>query len=271
MSDERETSIRQPAVAGRFYPADPIALEQTVRDYLTECEQTDYANPRGLIVPHAGYMCSAIVAAAAYRSLSSLSVAEYTVFLLGPAHWQPVNGVGLSGDDAFATPMGEIPVAKDIVRRLAEADEGFRIADESHTPEHSLEVELPFLQIVLDSFTIVPMLFGDGADPLRVAGALSPLLADNPHSLLVASSDLSHYHPSGEAQRMDREFLAAVEAGDSVAASRGQACGLTPILVLMDIAQRLGWQAHVADYRNSGDTCGPRSDVVGYGAVVYTE
>lgn len=269
---ERTRIVRRPAVAGRFYPADPEELARSVRRLLDLAVHTRTA-PRALIAPHAGYVCSGIVAAAAFRTLLALSPATYTVYLMGPAHWQPVHGAGLSSADTFATPLGDVPVAQERVQALLHLGEMYRLADDAHAPEHCLEVVLPFLQTALADAgadcAIVPMLFDEAADPTQVADDLAPLFAEDVHSLLVVSSDLSHYHSYAEAQAMDRALLDAVAAGDTHAAQRGQACGLQPMLALMAIAARLGWTPQVVDYRNSGDTCSLRKEVVGYGAVVY--
>jgi len=224
-----------------------------------------------LIAPHAGYACSGIVAGASFRALTSLPRAERVVYLLGPAHWKAVHGVGLSSATAFATPLGEVAVATERVAHLSGLGERYRIDDAAHAPEHCLEVELPFLQVTLGTFRCVPMLFDDAAKPERVAADLLPLLAAHPEDLVVVSSDLSHYHPYQEAVNADNGFLKAVALGDMAAANGGEACGLLPILCLMSIAEQLDWKAHLLAYANSGDTCGSRREVVGYGGVAYTE
>ena len=262
--------VRRPAVAGRFYPADADALAQSVHRFLDEAQRTELPAPRAVIVPHAGYVCSGIVAAAAFRTLATLSEGSYTVYLLGPAHWMPVNGVGLCGAEAFETPLGAVPVATNRVQELLGQGAPYGLADDAHVPEHCLEVELPFLQTVLGDFQIVPMLFDQPGAVTRVAHDLASRVAEDMRSLVVVSSDLSHYLPYAQAMAMDRALLEAVAAGDAEAAGRGQACGIVPILMLMAIAERAGWSAHLVDYRNSGDTCSLRNEVVGYGAVVYS-
>lgn len=268
---ETESSfVRRASVAGRFYPADPVTLAELVRRYMREAQPSPWGPPRAVIAPHAGYVCSGVVAAASFQALSARPPAEHTVYLMGPAHWLPVYGVGLSSAAAFATPLGEVPVHTDAVRELVALGKPYSLANQAHAPEHCLEVELPFLQTALPGCRIVPMLCDEGAAPERIAADLTGRLADDPHGIIVVSSDLSHYQPYAQAQEADRAFLAAVAAGNVAAAARGQACGLIPILCLMAIAKQLGWTAHVLDYRNSGDTCGPRSEVVGYGAVIFT-
>lgn len=262
--------VRAPAVAGRFYAQDAAQLDAEVRRYLMMAEKRGLTGVRAVIAPHAGYACSGIVAGASFRALVSLPQAERVVYLLGPAHWKAVHGVGLSSATAFATPLGEVEVACDRVAHLSALGARYRFDDAAHAPEHCLEVELPFLQVAIGKFRFVPLLFDDGAQPERVAADLAPLLVAHPQDLVVVSSDLSHYHPYQEAVNADNRFLKAVALGDLRAADGGEACGLLPILCLMSIADQLGWSAHLVAYANSGDTCGSRREVVGYGGVVYT-
>jgi len=265
-----DRKVRKAAAAGRFYPSSRRQLARDVEQLLAQSVTVDTPPPRALIAPHAGYVCSAIVAAAAFRTLTMLPATAYTVFLLGPAHYQPVHGVGLSSAEWFETPLGLTPVATDIVRSLADTGHGFHVVDGAHIPEHSLEVEVPFLQFMLTDFRIVPLLFDGEADPLLVAESLLPNFESDENSLLVVSSDLSHYSAYDVARSSDLALLDAIERNDVEAVRGRQACGLPAILTLMAIAGSLDWRAHVVDYRNSGDTCGPRDRVVGYGAVVYS-
>jgi hypothetical protein len=261
---------RPPAVAGRFYPGEPQILARTVQKLLDTAPIADLGGVRGLIVPHAGYVCSGPVAAASFNALRALPKAEYTVYLLGPAHWQPVFGVGLANADAFETPLGLLSVARNRVHELLRRGPPYRLANAAHAPEHCLEVELPFLQVTLGNPRIVPMLFDADAEPQRIGADLAEILAADPLALIVVSSDLSHYLPYHEAYAVDRALLTAVTAGDIEQVQSGQACGLIPILVLMTIAKEFHWQPHLLAYANSGDACGPRREVVGYGAVAYT-
>jgi MEMO1 family protein len=279
-----EPYIRQPAVAGRFYPANGATLAGEVKRLLTAGSSRQVGRVRALVAPHAGYACSGEVAAAAYRALAA-SVpqgqpgtesepqpgSQPTVYLLGPAHWKAVHGVGLSGAAVFATPLGQVPVATDRLHQMAALGGQYHIDDAAHAPEHCLEVHLPFLQTVLAAPRIVPMLFDDGAAPEQVACDLSALLEGSPSDLVVVSTDLSHYHPYQEAIILDHGFLKALAMRDMAAANAGEACGLLPVLCLMHMAQRFGWQPHLLAYANSGDTCGSRREVVGYGAIAYTE
>lgn len=264
-------SNRPPAVAGLFYPSDPTELRRIVRTFIDAAEAPALSHVRAVIVPHAGYQFSGPVAGFGYKAMATLPDAEYTLYLMGPTHWLPVNGVGLAGVDTFETPLGRVPVATQEVAGWLKQGEPYHVVDVAHGPEHCLEVQLPFLQVVLRRFEIVPMLLDSEADPERVGTDLVREIAADPHTLIVVSSDLSHYYPYDEAVCLDRAFLADVAAGNKEAAAQGEACGLIPILCLMEVAGVMGWTAHVLDYRNSGDTGGSRWNVVGYGAVAYTQ
>lgn len=268
IADER--GPRLPAAAGQFYPRRAQALARTVRRYLAQADGPLLAGVRAVIAPHAGYSFSAWVAGHSFRALAHLPDAHYTVYLMGPAHWVPVEGVGLSVQ-SLATPLGTVPVAAEQVSRLLALGDPYHVVEAAHAPEHCLAVQLPFLQMTLSSFRIVPMLFDRMANPSQVGDDLVDLLAPDPHSLIVVSSDLSHYHSHDEAARRDQVFLQDVIAADRVAARRGEACGLLPILCTMVVAQRLGWTARLLAYGHSGERGGPMQQVVGYGAVAYTE
>jgi hypothetical protein len=262
--------IRAPAVAGVFYPEDRQKLEETVRHLLASVRARGLTGVRAVIAPHAGYRYSGGVAAHSFKALSNLPEERYTVYLMGPAHYVPVYGVGLSRAHLFETPLGNVPVARARVEQLLALHEQYQTVEAAHKPEHCLEVELPFLQILFSDFQIVPMLFDQAADPVAAAQDLSEIMRADARSLIVVSSDLSHYHPYERAVQLDQRFLNAVVNGDIQAARAGEACGLLPILCLMEIARALGWTAHLLEYRNSGDAGGSRKEVVGYGAVAFT-
>jgi AmmeMemoRadiSam system protein B len=275
-SQEDNAFVRMPAVAGRFYAATPRELAGEIQALLIGARPQRLHHVRALVVPHAGYACSGEVAAVAYRTLSESCAipsagtpAPRTAYLLGPAHWKPVHGVGLSGAGAFATPLGRAPVATTTMRHLAALGGHYHIDDPAHAPEHCLEVQLPFLQTVLAGLQIVPMLFDDMADPVAIAQDLRPLLHAS-DDILIISTDLSHYHPYQDAIIADHSLLKALATGDIAAANTGEACGLLPLLTLMHLAQEFGWKPHLLAYANSGDTCGSRREVVGYGALAYT-
>jgi len=263
-----EYSVRRPAVAGQFYPDDPAVLRRAVRQYLDEARlPADLGPVRAVIAPHAGYIYSGPIAGFAFKALEGLPRKRWTVFLLGPSHRAYFSGVALGGYAAFRTPLGDVPVAQERVAELVARSPHYIRAPEAHRAEHCLEVELPFLQVVLPEFQLVPMLFGEVA-PQAVGADLAEILGED--DLVVVSTDLSHYLPYSEAGRLDRALLEALLAGDQRAVGSGEACGRAPVVACMELARRLGWKSVLLDYRSSGDTAGDKWQVVGYAAVAYT-
>lgn len=256
------TRIREPAVAGTFYPGDAPSLERAVDAYLAGAEAGGPA-PKALIAPHAGYAYSAPVAASAYARLRPLAGTVRRVVLLGPSHRVPFRGIALSAAEAYRTPLGLVPVDREAVAEL-EGLEQVGYLDEAHAWEHSLEVHLPFLQRVLGEFTLVPLVVGD-ADAEAVAAVLDRLWG-GPETLVVVSSDLSHYHDYATARELDARTSELI-AGLTTTRLRGeQACGCRPINGLIQAVKEHGLKGEVIDLRCSGDTAGPRDRVVGYGA-----
>ncbi len=256
--------IREPAVAGRFYAGDSAALAADVDGYLAAAIERPLPGLRALVVPHAGYRYSGPTAGVGFRQVRGR--AYRTVYVLAPSHHAAFRGVHLGEHAAYRTPLGLVRVAP--AARAMLGVEPFVSVPEADREEHALEVELPFLQRVLPDFSLVPLLFG-GVDPARVADALAPRL--DADTLVVASSDLSHYRPYDEAVTMDRATLDAVVALDGDRLGEESACGRGPIRTVIHLARRLGWRAELLDYRNSGDTAGDRSRVVGYAAVAFVE
>jgi AmmeMemoRadiSam system protein B len=258
-------TIRQPAVAGLFYPADPVELRAMLNEFLTRA-RTDEPAPRAMILPHAGYIYSGPVAATGYARLLNSPGLYSRVVLLGPAHRVAFSGLAATSATAFATPLGQIPVDQEANRRLADLPQ-VHMLDEAQRLEHSLEVHLPFLQLTLGHFTLVPLVVGD-ATAEEVCEVLERE-ASLPGTLLVISSDLSHYHDYVTAMRMDKATSGHIEALDYAGIGYGQACGRNPISGLLLYAKRHTLTAETIDLRNSGDTAGPRDQVVGYGTYVF--
>lgn len=258
-------SIRKPAVAGMFYPADAEELGQMVADCLNGAERTG-APPRAVIAPHAGYVYSGPIAASAYVRLEPHAGTITRVVLIGPSHRVRLRGLALPEADGFATPLGVVPVDRAAAARILSLPQ-VSVMESAHADEHSLEVHLPFLQTVLDAFSVVPLVAGD-ATAEEVAEVLD-VLWTGPETLVVVSSDLSHYHDYDTARRMDAATSAAIEALDDSAIGADQACGRVPVNGLLLLARRRGLRAQAIDVRNSGDTAGPREQVVGYGAYVF--
>lgn len=261
--------IRRPAVAGAFYPADREALSRELSDMLEQTAEDvpSPVFPKIVIVPHAGYIYSGPVAASAYDRLLPARGIVKRVVLLGPVHRVPVRGLALPGAAAFDTPLGRIPVdaaAAESIRDLPQVVE----SPQAHAPEHSLEVQLPFLQRVLGDFTLLPLAVGD-ATPQEVAQVLERLWG-GPETLIVISSDLSHYLSYDEAKRIDAITAGAI-VGFDAGISHEQACGATPVSGALLVARKHRLTARLLDLRNSGDTAGGKAQVVGYGSFAFSE
>jgi len=259
------TNVRQPAVAGTFYPAQQQKLRSAVRGYLASAEPTATC-PKALIVPHAGYVYSGAVAGSGYARLAAGRGTIRRVVLLGPAHRAYVDGLAASSADSFGSPLGTVPVDKDAVD-LVLSNPLVQVNDAAHASEHSLEVQLPFLQEVLDEFTLVPLLTGQ-ADTEDVTDVIVALWGGE-ETAIVVSSDLSHYHDYETATRLDRVTSSAIEALKPQEIGHRQACGYTAIRGLLGAATGYGLTATTIDLRNSADTAGPRNEVVGYCACVF--
>ncbi len=263
-----ELSVRPPAFAGQFYPADVDRLRREVEGYIDDASLSDALDDlRAVVVPHAGYVYSGKTAGYAFKALRQLPDREWTVFLLGPAHRVPITGVALGAFSAFRTPLGDARVAVQRVEEMLDETPFYTRAARAHQPEHCLEVEVPFLQVSLSRFALVPMLFGQ-VRPDEVARDLQGRLGED--DLLVVSSDLSHFHTYDVARQKDRGLLDALLEGNETGVRQGEACGRAPLATLMEIGEREGWEPHLLDYRNSGDTGGDKSRVVGYASLAYT-
>ncbi len=259
-------NVRPPAVSGMFYPGDPEQLASDVRRMLAEAEPQGLI-PKALICPHAGYIYSGPVAANAYATLEPLAGRIRRVVLLGPTHRVAVRGLALPDATAFDTPLGRIELDADGIAAIAGLPQ-VCIHPQTHALEHSLEVQLPFLQIALDDFKLVPLAVGM-ATPEEVTEVLE-LLWGGDETLIVVSSDLSHYLPYEIGKRVDRETAQAI-LHLRQPLDHEQACGGTPINGLILAAEHHHLAPHLLDLRSSGDTAGPRDQVVGYGAFAFTE
>ena len=257
---------RYPVVAGMFYPQDTQELRDQVAFMLAEANSGDI-QPKAIIAPHAGYIYSGPVAASVYKLIEPFKDKIKTVAIFGPSHRVAFSGLALSQSDKFATPLGDIPVNKDKSARILTLPQVHEI-EQAHAQEHSLEVQLPFLQLILDDFDIIPVVVGD-ADEEDIAEVMEALWTDD-ETLIVVSSDLSHYHTYDVAKRMDQETSAAIERMDASDIGVDDACGRNPIKGLLTLAREKHLHVKTIDLRNSGDTAGPKDRVVGYGGyVVY--
>lgn len=263
-------SVRPSAVAGAFYPAQPSALTHTVTALLAQAQRAAPAPPhapKALIVPHAGYLYAGATAALAYAQLAPAREVIRRVVLLGPAHRVAVRGLALAGVDAFATPLGDIPIDTAAVASLRPLRQVVQ-SPAAHAMEHALEVQLPFLQTVLTHFTLVPLVVGD-ATAHEVAEVLAQVWG-GPETLIVISSDLSHFLPDPQARAMDQATTERILALDGPL-STTQACGGIPISGLLLAAGQRGLRAHLLGLCNSGQSTGDPSRVVGYGAFAFEE
>ena len=260
--------VRQPAVAGTFYPANAAMLRQTITELLkSSVASRETEQPKALITPHAGYVYSGPIAGQAYAQLITHAEIIRRVILLGPVHRVPVRGLALPKADRFATPLGEVPLDQDAIRRLARMPQVV-VSEAAHAFEHSLEVQLPFLQSVLHDFSLVPLAVGD-ATAEEVADVLEALWG-GPETLIVVSSDLSHYLPYAQAKQIDHDTVERILGGRQLD-SFERACGALPINGLLLTASRHKLTPKLVSQSNSGDAGGDRQSVVGYAAVEFLE
>ena len=261
-SEKSPHRVRSAAVAGMFYPSDPHELEMQIDAFLHNAEKAP-ASPKAMIVPHAGYIYSGPVAASAYATLAENRHTIRRVVLIGPDHRVGFQGIAAPSADWFETPLGRIPVDQQAIDAL----EGVERFDRAHLLEHSLEVHLPFLQKTLDEFTLVPLVVGQ-AGAGEVAAVLEQLWGGD-ETLIVVSSDLSHYHDYDTASRIDDKTTRAIEELTGSDIGPQEACGYIGVRGLLTLARKKGLREKTVDVRNSGDTAGPRDQVVGYGAYLF--
>jgi len=272
--------VRPPAVAGSFYPADPAELTKMVDGFLAKANQAPL-DAVALVAPHAGYEFAGQVAAYSYASLKGRKIDR--VVLIAPSHYEAFRFASVYDGSAYSTPLGQVPVDRAFAAKLASIEPLIRLSGLGHTPgpgkmEHSVEVHLPFLQRTLGQFQLVPIVMGDQSYELcRAVGVAVAKLVAGTNTLIIASSDLSHFHTYDEDVKLDHKTLKAIEEWDYLSMSRNfeqgiwEACGGGPIIAAMIASERLGAsQARVLKYANSGDVpSGDKSRVVGYGAVAF--
>lgn len=256
--------IRQPAVAGTFYPANPKQLHLMLDQYLNDAESSAKV-PKAIIAPHAGYIYSGPIAASAYARLKKARSQITRVVLLGPSHRVPFKGLAVPRSDTFSTPLGDIEIDHEAVQTIAKLP-FVEYIEQAHTQEHSLEVHLPFLQEMLDNFKLVPIVAGD-ATAEQVSEVIKTLWGGD-ETLIVISSDLSHYHDYATAQIMDKNTSKLIENLQYEALISESACGKVPVSGLLKLAREKSLSIKTIDLRNSGDTAGDKRRVVGYGAYV---
>ncbi len=257
-------------MAGFFYPAKRAALRNVVREYLDGARgvvSRSSAWPKAIIVPHAGFMYSGPVAACAFVTLEPGSEVIHRVVLLGPSHHVPFGGLAVPSSSAFETPLGRVPVDETARRTILDLP-FVHTLDDAHHWEHSLEVQLPFLQEVVATFSLLPVAVGRST-PAQVEKILDALWGGD-ETLIVVSSDLSHYHDYDTARRMDSATAAAIESLEPEPIGYEDACGRVGVQGLLQAAKLHALDVQRLDLRNSGDTAGGRDEVVGYGAWAFT-
>jgi MEMO1 family protein len=269
--------IRSSILQGTWYPADAASLRRVIQGCLSTAKVPSWeGGVQALVVPHAGYRYSGPVAAYAYRMLRGQGVER--VVLIGPSHQWAFRGVSVSDHDAYETPLGRVPVDREAARRLRETHEAIGFVPQAHAREHSLEIQIPFLQCVLDEFTIVPVIMGrqDRRTCMLLASGLERILQDGVQTLLVASTDLSHYHSTRSARTLDETFIGFVRDQDpdgllqSLSAGRCEACGGGPTAAVMHaVSARKNGEWRILRYATSGDVTGELDRVVGYLAAAF--
>ncbi|MCK5385741.1 MAG: AmmeMemoRadiSam system protein B [Gammaproteobacteria bacterium] len=258
--------IRQPAVAGMFYPADKQSLKADIHQYLEQVTNEQKIIPKAIVVPHAGYIYSGPIAASVYKQIIPLKDIINRVILLGPSHRVAFTGLAVPESDVFNTPLGNIPIDQKSIQLLSGLPQVI-VSDQAHRQEHSLEVQLPFLQEILGEFSLIPLVVGD-ADRFEVAEVINRLWGDE-HTLIVISTDLSHFHEYNEAKQLDRATSDAIVNLKPDLIGYDDACGRNGLKGMMTVAEEKNLSVDILDLRNSGDTAGDKNRVVGYGAYVF--
>jgi MEMO1 family protein len=265
-------SVRDPAVAGLFYPAEPQLLRAAVEKYISVPTSPISAElkqpPKAIIAPHAGYIYSGPIAGSAYAKLKG-AAGITRVVLLSPAHRVPVLGVGTSSAEAFATPLGDVPLDRDAIKAISHLSQ-VSVTNDAHAPEHGIEVHLPFLQCILGTsgWKLVPLVVGE-ANPSEAAEVIDKLWG-GPETLIVISSDLSHFYDYDTARELDSHTARAIESANPADIRPEHACGRIPLNGLLYVAPTQNLRAQTLDLRSSGDTAGDRASVVGYGAWAFS-
>jgi hypothetical protein len=259
--------VRPAAVAGMFYPESAEVLRREIAQMLNEVSGSPSDRPKAIIAPHAGYIYSGPIAASVFARLTWLRSTVRRIVLLGPTHRVAIDGLAVPSSNQFVTPLGSIPIDQQAIAAIMDLPQVV-VSDAAHAQEHSLEVELPFLQAVFGEFSLLPLAVGQ-TTPLAVAEVIERVWGGD-ETLIVVSSDLSHYLPYADARRVDAQTAQRIVNLDATVQPM-QACGALPVNGLLLAARKHGLQAELVDLRNSGDTAGDKARVVGYGAFAFHE
>ncbi|WP_457622145.1 AmmeMemoRadiSam system protein B [Persephonella sp.] len=263
-------SVREPAVSNAFYPGNPEELKNLITHYLNMAPIYDI-RPEAVVSPHAGYIYSGEVAAVGYKQFLNLEKNKhYDILLIGPSHYVPFTSISFGYYDFWETPLGEVRVNKKVIEEFVYRNPDIPVTLNTlpHSKEHSLEVQIPFLQMVLDDFSIIPVVYGH-VDRGILERVIEFIKDDMDNVIVVISSDLSHYYPDEVAKSIDRYCNLAVEMLDVSFLEECEACGKPGIEAIIKFAARKGWKSKVLDYKTSGDTAGDRASVVGYGSYIF--
>jgi AmmeMemoRadiSam system protein B len=266
--NQEKGKVRPAVFAGQFYPAEPAKLRALVSQLLAESNAGSFTPPKAVIAPHAGYMYSGPIAASAYACFLPARAVINQVVLLGPSHHVAFDGLATTSAEAFATPLGQVRCDRELIQKVESLPAVVRF-DAAHTGEHSLEVQLPFLQVVLEEFSIVPLVVGEAS--VEQISAVLEAIWGGPETRIVISSDLSHYYDWQTARELDADTARVIELLRPEDLGKGRACGRLPIQGLLCAARHRGLESRALDLRNSGDTSGSCSKVVGYGAFAFAE
>ena len=262
--------IREPAVSNVFYSGNPIELREMLIEFLNNAPLYNI-KPEAVVSPHAGYIYSGKVAAVSYKQFQNLNPKRnYNVLLIGPSHYVAFEGVSFGYYDYWETPLGQVKVNKLAIKDFVKNFPNLPITLNNipHIREHSLEVQIPFLQMVLLHFSIIPVVYGQV--DFRIVEQIIDFFKDNREdTIVVISTDLSHYYPDNVAKSIDYYCNLAVEKLDTNLLNRCEACGKIGLKAIIDYSRRKGWKGKVLDYKTSGDTSGERSTVVGYGSYIF--
>lgn len=257
--------VKLPAVAGKFYPSDATELRHMIETFLADSPYSRVPQPKAIIAPHAGYIFSGPIAGNAYRVLSGMTQIKQ-VILIGPSHYVYVEGAALSSSAFFQTPLGQVPVSQEFNQALLKLPQ-VEILDEAFQQEHSIEVQIPFLQVLLPGVSIVPILVGR-SDQSVVANIIE-LFWEREDTLFIISTDLSHYHDYATAVNIDQKTMRSILLLDANSIAPEQACGCFAVKGLLDVAKKYHMESKLLDLRNSGDTQEDKNRVVGYSAVHF--
>ena len=267
MEDVSGKTVRPPAVASTFYPGDPSTLRAQIRNFIDAVPPSQNIPPKAIIAPHAGYIYSGLTAAFAYKPLLLAKSQIKRVVLLGPAHRVYVSGMAAPSTDYFATPLGQILIDRPAIEQVISQFDYVQTSDAAHAEEHSLEVHLPFLQETLEDFALIPLVVGEATD--SQVGAVLDTLWGGEETLIVISSDLSHFHSYEKAKQQDLNTAEIIERFEGDQLDYESACGRNPIKGLLAVAPHHQLSIQRVDLRNSGDTAGSKDRVVGYGSWVF--